>query len=329
MESKELIARYVYAVTRSLPEKTRADVGKELNGAIEDMLQERGGTEPYSLEETRIVLRQFGNPQDLAEKYSDSRVNALIGAPYYRIYLKVLKIVLPAVGGALVLAGLVKLMTQETALTFMNILGGIQTLFSALMMVFAYATLIFAILYRKGVDLDEKEDYLDTLPEVPKISRKVSRWAALPEVIWAMLILGFFVIGYQFNIPVISDESRFALFNPEVLVAIRPFFLAVIFMALLKAALLVLAESVHDTVLTVASLLSNLASALLTIFWMSSPQVFNPAVVSHLLNHIGEAEASVLFLQAGMLPRVIMIIVLLILAVDSTVILFRAFRKSN
>ena len=155
MESKELIARYVYAVTRSLPEKTRADVGKELNGAIEDMLQERGGTEPYSLEETRIVLRQFGNPQDLAEKYSGSRVNALIGAPYYRIYLKVLKIVLPAVGGALVLAGLVKLMTQETALTFMNILGGIQTLFSALMMVFAYATLIFAILYGLGLRVGE------------------------------------------------------------------------------------------------------------------------------------------------------------------------------
>jgi hypothetical protein len=37
----EMIDRYVYAVTKRLPEKQREDVSDELRGLIEDMLEAR------------------------------------------------------------------------------------------------------------------------------------------------------------------------------------------------------------------------------------------------------------------------------------------------
>lgn len=37
----EMMERYIYAVTRKLPQSQREDIGKELRGLIEDMLEER------------------------------------------------------------------------------------------------------------------------------------------------------------------------------------------------------------------------------------------------------------------------------------------------
>ena len=41
MESKELIKRYIYAVTKHLPENKRQDVGLELQSLIDETLSER------------------------------------------------------------------------------------------------------------------------------------------------------------------------------------------------------------------------------------------------------------------------------------------------
>ncbi len=41
MESNELIKRYIYAVTKHLPENKRQDVGRELESLIEETLAER------------------------------------------------------------------------------------------------------------------------------------------------------------------------------------------------------------------------------------------------------------------------------------------------
>lgn len=42
-QPNDLIERYVYAVTKRLPAKLRADVSRELYGLIDDMLAERCG----------------------------------------------------------------------------------------------------------------------------------------------------------------------------------------------------------------------------------------------------------------------------------------------
>ena len=59
----ELIARYVYAVTRELPENQRLDIDKELRSLIEDMLDERcSGSDP-AITDIEAVLSELGNPR--------------------------------------------------------------------------------------------------------------------------------------------------------------------------------------------------------------------------------------------------------------------------
>ena len=67
--NNDLIDRYIYAVTRRLPHKARADIDAELRGLIEDMLEEKTGGLPPSPSDIHAVLAKLGTPGELAEKY--------------------------------------------------------------------------------------------------------------------------------------------------------------------------------------------------------------------------------------------------------------------
>src|SRR5690349_12729581 len=91
---KDLIERYVYAVTRNLPENQRDDVSKELNATIEDMVADRMKKSTKSRNKViRDVLNELGRPEKLAENYTNSK-NYLIGPEWFFQYKKVLFIVL-------------------------------------------------------------------------------------------------------------------------------------------------------------------------------------------------------------------------------------------
>jgi len=96
-----LIERYVYDVTRRLPEKDRDEVRKELESNIYDML-------PESADETEIkrVLHQLGSPASLAEKYRQ-KPRYLISPAIYDDYVRVLKWVLPLVGVVVLIIGMI------------------------------------------------------------------------------------------------------------------------------------------------------------------------------------------------------------------------------
>lgn len=94
----ELIDRYVYAVTRNLPQKQRADVERELRTLIKNKMNEHADTESDEKSAEKVLL-ELGDPIILAEKYSNNK-KFIIGPQNYHNYLLVLKIVL----GSLLLA---------------------------------------------------------------------------------------------------------------------------------------------------------------------------------------------------------------------------------
>lgn len=97
----DLINRYIYAVTQKLPESQRADIEKELQGLVEDMLEDRGvGVETASLEEVEQVLLELGPPGEMAARYR-GRERYLIGPGLINSYWSVLKIVLYSIAVAL------------------------------------------------------------------------------------------------------------------------------------------------------------------------------------------------------------------------------------
>ena len=84
VNDKDIVERYIYDVTRRVPEKQRQDIRLELTSLIEDMCEEEGAT----VEE---VLEKLGSPAEFAKRYRDEN-NYIIGPDYYDNYIWVLKI---------------------------------------------------------------------------------------------------------------------------------------------------------------------------------------------------------------------------------------------
>ena len=61
----ESIERYLYAVTKQLPAKSRRDIERELRSLIGDMLEERCGDIAPTERDIRVVLTELGTPTDV------------------------------------------------------------------------------------------------------------------------------------------------------------------------------------------------------------------------------------------------------------------------
>lgn len=162
-----LIERYIYDVTRRLPEKEREDVKRELNSNIYDML-----SEDASEKEIKDVLYDLGSPALLAEKYRQ-KPRYLISPAIYDDYVHALKWILPMVGGILLALGMVlgtldalnaDTVNQSTVISalFSN---GISMGISGAIQALVWVTVAFAIADRiKSKDNWKVEDLPQTLP---------------------------------------------------------------------------------------------------------------------------------------------------------------------
>lgn len=103
----DLIERYIYAVTKRLPAKSREDISQELRGLIDDMLAERCGQRTPTDKDVRVVLTELGSPSELHAKYDEDADKCLIGQPYYSTYKFVLKIVLISVAVGMTVSNLI------------------------------------------------------------------------------------------------------------------------------------------------------------------------------------------------------------------------------
>ena len=154
----ELIDRYVYQVGRRLPERTRADVERELHSLLLDALEERTGRAADFAEEEQVaLLEEFGPPEQMADKYRP-QARYLIGPKLYDLY----RLVVTAVAGAGVLAAVVS--TAVTAVgpgapSVLSLLLQAWSMFiNVLLSGIGSVTLIFAVLERVIPDEEFKLD---------------------------------------------------------------------------------------------------------------------------------------------------------------------------
>lgn len=201
MMKNELIERYVYDVVRRLPEKQRQDIKDELITLIEDMLEERMGGGKSEKENVESVLRELGSPATLADKYRGEK-QYLIGGEYYDTYIQVLKIVLICVAaGLLVAAGvsfcvhsLVPNMQVDGLINVMEEgIASIAAIPGACLQAFAVLTLVFAVMERKQVKLNDKVDWkLEELPTIPEKKALISRTDSIVNIVFTVFGLILF-----------------------------------------------------------------------------------------------------------------------------------------
>lgn len=195
----ELVERYLYDVTRRLPEKQRKDIEEELRTLIEDMAEERREREEEPECVMEKVLEELGAPAKLAAKYRGEKEH-LIGGEYYASYCQILKIVLVCVGAGMVLSALVSVIVTASTESMDGFIRSVQggmlnlgTIPAALVQAFGWVTLVFFLLERNQVKLQQTEEpwQVSRLPRIPCEKAVISRGDAVAGLFFGMV---FFVI---------------------------------------------------------------------------------------------------------------------------------------
>lgn len=164
----ELIERYIYDVTRRLPEDARAEVGKELRANISDMLSENP-----SVAEVEAVLIKLGEPRVLASGYR-SKPRFLIAPEWMDEYFSVLKTVLIVFGAIALVSGLFDHLFNPEATHVIGIIfevwwSVLYDVADSLLWAFAIVTLVFAAISYSEKKGKAKEAWNPSkLPKLPK-----------------------------------------------------------------------------------------------------------------------------------------------------------------
>lgn len=286
--NQDLIERYIYAVTRRLPRSKQEDVAKELRGLVEDMLLERCGGRTPEEKDVRVVLTELGSPQELYEKYDENSGKCLIGQPYYATYLFVLKIVLLAVAAGLTISGGIRYLLEpggilEGVLTWMGML------YNGLISAFAIVTLLFAFFYRKNIPLRQPFNF-DDLPPVPKKKQRISKGECIAGIcICAVFATAFLAFPQIFGVYLPEEGRLVPIFAPGM---IRNTWCLILLFALcgITRECVKLQEGRYNRRVLAVSLVTNLVSGVLSIWWLAGFELMNPEFV----NRIGE-----LFQESG------------------------------
>ena len=212
-----LIDRYVREIGRQLPQKTRADIEKEIRSAVEDMLEDRSKKDGRAVDEemTIAVLKEYGNPETVAASYLPEQV--LIGPQLYPIFWLVTKIVFAVLTTLAVIGmGFALFGNDATPAEFWgDLFSLVGQYFSGMMAAFGNIVFVFALIQRFATSLEfkEKDEEKDwnprDLPDVEDTDQvKVGEYVA--EIVFIVLGLVVFNFYPQYiGIYGFADNERF------------------------------------------------------------------------------------------------------------------------
>ncbi|GAA0136365.1 hypothetical protein YSY43_32060 [Paenibacillus sp. YSY-4.3] len=199
----DYVQRYIYAVTQKLPEGQRGDIEQELQGLIEDMLDERVQGQPVSDADIEAVLRKLGSPQKLADQYR-ARPRYLIGPGFFDAYISVLRIVLISIGIGLTVSFAVQALITPAEI-LQHFISYIVSIITIGAQGFAWVTVSFAIIEYAGVkpkDLNKnkREWSLADLPEIPDRRLLIKRSEPIVGITFSVL----FAVLFTFSVELIG-----------------------------------------------------------------------------------------------------------------------------
>jgi len=298
---KDMIERYVYDVTRRLPENTRAEVAKELNANIGDMLPEQ----PSEADIVK-VLTTLGEPRELAAGYRTTQ-RYLISPKWMDEYLMVLKIVMIVFAAITLVFTLIESLTEPQASTVIGIIGEvfgttlsevIQSLFRS----FALVTLIFVLIDRAGAKCSDEPWSPKKLPELPKENvRKISRAESIIGMMMAAIfgsIFAYLLLNNQLYIGWFDEAGWHAgtgipLFTDSVIQAFLPVYIASVVVTIADHA--VKLKVGHWNIMTAVShTIEHLFSIVLTIVFVNTPNLLNPAFLAEAASFFESPSVQVL-----------------------------------
>jgi len=330
----ELIARYIYAVTRHLPPKMRPDVEKELDSLIADMLAERCGDILPTEKDVKAVLTELGKPEELAAKYGGEEDQALISGVNFIYYKQIIRIVLPIVIICVTIGNIIALSLNwdpglnpfaQFGLAIGQVMAGI---IGGLIFPFAIITFIFAVFERMQVRLDEG-DMFSRLPPVPKGSEKIKPSEAIAGIIFSVAAAVVF-LGFPEILGVWTPEAGWTpVFIPSVIRSLWMFIVLWAILSIIKESVKLI-EGQFTKRLAVVNIACNVIILISVTIVFMNVNIKNPDFMA-LLNSLivdedGRTATAMIF---GNINLIIVGGMALGLVVDSIVVAVNAYKSGK
>lgn len=337
--TNDLIERYIYAATKRLPEKIRADVSDELRTIIDDMLTERCGNVTPSEKDIRVVLTELGTPQELYEQYNPDSDKCLIGSPYYSTYKYVLKIVLICVCAGITIASFLSPIADTfdgTAPSYANsfviyfrdlFVNLFAMLPSALVWAFAFVTILFAIFYHKNVKIDNTGN-LDNLPPVPVKKEKISKAEPIVGIAISIAFLSVFLICPQIFSFIITETNTWIPIL-DINTIHSTWYIIVLFGVLgITRETVKLIEGRRNKKVMITSIVTNVLSAVLTVIWLARDNILSRDFIDCITGYFTES-GSVIPAVLSNFQLFFMGVILLVLAIDTIDIIVKTLKAGK
>ncbi|MDQ0362710.1 HAAS signaling domain-containing protein [Breznakia pachnodae] len=325
----KIINKYVYDVTRRLPEKDRLEVEEELKANIYDMLSDNPDEA-----EVKAVLQELGHPSKLAEQYRQNP-RYLISPAMYDQYIQILKWLLPLVGGILaalgfILGSLDVISAASGTVDIKDILKesisqGISMGISGAFQALFWTTLGFVIAERSGYQQKiAKEWKIEDIPEIPKNDKdKISLSETIIEmalsvvftVIGILICSGIIPVAFSF-----AHNGRFVqeVFNTSFLQTCVPIFIIILAFSMLEYISKLVYRRWHPMVCT-GVIISNIVSAGGFIYLLTRPNIFSREFLNFVeTNDWGSHDIMQFFGTGGSNPVIITIIIIIVVVTVAT-----------
>ena len=330
----EMIDRYVYAVTKRLPAEQRADIEKELRGLIEDMLPEATATGLKEEAAVEAVLKKLGHPALLAARYRGVEQH-LIGPGLFYLYELVLKIVLIATGGGLLIAMIVNLLNIGSANPLQTILETLGSLLTGLIGAFGWVTLIFAAIERyspEQIDVAKTEAFdPKDLPQIPLKKDRIHPSDPIATMVFTLIamVIAFYVprfVGIYWT--GMAAGEMVPLFNEPVYRMYLPFILITLAIGLIREIAKLVAGR-WTIPLSILHLLIGIPSLILTIIMFRNPDLLNFEFFTKAFAVTSSTDPMLLGLpMPQFIGRVVIGVTIFGFVVDTITALFRIIRKA-
>lgn len=220
-----LTDRYVHAVVRSLPDRSRSDVANELRALLADDVDARIASGVDAERAIRESIVALGDPAMLAASYSNRPLH-LIGPRRYlqwwRLLRLLLVIVIPCAGGGIILAKLL-----EGAPAGEIALEAFTVLFAVTVHLCFWVTLVFALLERFAPETELAEPWnLDELPEAEP-HRASLGWAVVSGAVWLVVVTAAVIAQHVLQPVVTTAGDRAPVLDPALWSWWLPYFFIV------------------------------------------------------------------------------------------------------
>ena len=296
---KNYIERYIYSVTKRLPESVREEVKSELLANINDMLPEES-----SDDDIERVLKTLGHPRILAKNY-ETKERYVISPWFYADYIQTLKIVMTIVVSISIAIGffdaIINLEAQNLFRQIVDVFASIvANAFDGLIAAFAWVTVIFWIIDHAARNSKKEATWdLKDLPDVPKINNKakISKTESIIGLIIGTVFSIIFIIiliDYMDVIGIYDDGMMITqIFNTSITNTFIVFF---IISAIISIVVSLLKIYYGEWKLNLAILYTafEILSTVLFLIFINHPQLILPEVFDTIAFYMEIDSASVI-----------------------------------